>query len=177
MISNHKSLKKILLSSCTPLCIASALLFSILLILGYHRENQRINTLSASSKHIFEQYLTTHTSKYKDALSLLGYSSLTQTYLFSSNPSSEYMDMSYILSSLNYVRSSIDHCQEVFLQSNLGKILGTARSYSSDSEEMSLFKQMSEDYYLYDEKPYDGFFLNHTICPVPIHHTFFMYSA
>lgn len=158
MISNHKSLKKILLSSCTLLCIASALLFSILLILGYHRENQRINTLSASSKHIFEQYLTTHPSKYKDALSLLGYSSLTQTYLFSSNPSSEYMDMSYILSSLNYVRSSIDHCQEVFLQSNLGKILGTARSYSSDSEEMLLFKQMSEDYYLYDEKPYDGFF-------------------
>lgn len=157
MLSTQKSLKKILVSICMLLCIASILLFSILLFFGYHREQERINTLSASAEHTFKRYLNNETSKYKDALSLLGYSSLTQTYLFSSSSSSEYIDMSYILSSLNYVRNSIDHCTEVFLQSNMGKILGTP-SYSSDSEEMLLFKQMSKDYRLYEEKPHDGFF-------------------
>lgn len=158
MLSSQKSLKKILLSACMALCVISVLLFSTLLFFGYHREQDRIDTLSASAEHTFRQYLANETSKYKDALSLLGYSSLTQTYLFSSRSSYEYMDMSYILSSLNYVRNSIDHCREVFLQSNTGKILGTPSAHSADSGEMLLFKQMSEDYRLYEEKPSDGFF-------------------
>lgn len=158
MLSSQKSLKKILVSACMLLCIVSVLLFSVLLYFGYHREQERIDALSASSEHTLRQYLTNETSKYKDALSLLGYSSLTQTYLFSSGSSYEYMDMSYILSSLNYVRNSIDNCSEVFLQSNTGKVLGTTSSLSSDSAEMMLFKQMSKDYRLYDEKPYDSFF-------------------
>lgn len=158
MLSSQKSLKKILVSACMLLCIVSILLFSVLLFFGYHREQERVDALAASSEHTLRQYLTNETSKYKDALSLLGYSSLTQTYLFSSGSSYEYMDMSYILSSLNYVRNSIDHCSEVFLQSNMGKVLGTASSLSSDSAEMMLFKQMSKDYRLYDEKPYDSFF-------------------
>lgn len=158
MLSSQKSLKRILVSFCMLLCIASILFFSILLFFGYHREQERIEGLAVSAEYTFRQYLANETSKYKDALSLLGYSSLTQTYLFSSSSSSEYMDMSYILSSLNYVRNSIDHCSEVFLQSNTGKILGTTSSLSSDSAEMMLFKEMSQDYRLYDEKPYDSFF-------------------